>query len=104
VILAHNNFPGIVGEEREWYPLQRLNSVPRNLLEIQTTPHHGHPALVSALELLLVVTLPGMVQTMKIVINEKTHETDFKCINLLHANNTNLTYEDPNTSIDQPEN
>jgi len=28
VILADNDFPGIVGEEREWYPLQRLNSVP----------------------------------------------------------------------------
>jgi hypothetical protein len=37
VILAHNNFPGIIGEEREWYPVQRLNSVPRCLLEIQTT-------------------------------------------------------------------
>jgi hypothetical protein len=48
VILAHNDFPGIVGEEREWYPLQRLNSVPRRLLEIQTTPPHGHLALISA--------------------------------------------------------
>jgi len=50
VILADNDFPGIVGEEREWYPLQRLNSVPRRLLEIQTTPPHGHPALISAHE------------------------------------------------------
>jgi hypothetical protein len=34
VILARNDFPGIVGEEREWYLLQRLNSVPHHLLEI----------------------------------------------------------------------
>ena len=34
VILAHIDFPGIVGEEWEWYPLQRLNSVPRQPLEI----------------------------------------------------------------------
>jgi len=34
VILAQNNFPGIVGDEQEWYPLQRLNSVPCHLLEI----------------------------------------------------------------------
>jgi hypothetical protein len=34
VILALNDFPGIVGEERAWYPLQRLNSVTRCLLEI----------------------------------------------------------------------
>jgi hypothetical protein len=27
VILARNDFPGIVGEELEWTPLQRLNSV-----------------------------------------------------------------------------
>jgi len=32
VILADNDFPGIVSEEREWYPLQRLNLVPRRLL------------------------------------------------------------------------
>jgi hypothetical protein len=48
LILAHNNFPGIVGEEREWYSLQRLSSVPRRLLEIQTTPPHRHSALISA--------------------------------------------------------
>ena len=34
VILAHNDVPGIVSVEREWYPLQSLNSVPRRLLEI----------------------------------------------------------------------
>jgi hypothetical protein len=49
LILAHNDFPGIVGEEQEWYLLERFNSVPRHLLEIQTTPPHGHPALVLAL-------------------------------------------------------
>jgi hypothetical protein len=48
VILADNDFPGIVGEEREWYPLERLNSVPHRLCEIQTSPPHGHPALLSA--------------------------------------------------------
>jgi len=46
VILAHNEFPGMIGEEQKWYPLQRLNSVPSHPLEIQTTPPHGHPALV----------------------------------------------------------
>ena len=33
-ILARNNFPGIVSEEREWYPLQRLNSEPHPFLDI----------------------------------------------------------------------
>jgi len=73
VILAHNNLASIVGEECEWYPLQRLNSVPRQLLEIQTTPPHGHPALVSAFEPILVVTMPGVAETFTTVIDEMTH-------------------------------
>jgi hypothetical protein len=82
VILADNDFPGIVGEEQEWYPLQRLNSVLRHLLEIQTTPPHGHPALISAHEPILVVTMPGVAETFKTVINMMTHGTDFKLVNL----------------------
>jgi len=104
VILADNDFPSIVGEEREWYPLQRLNSVPRRLLEIQTTPPYGHPALISAHEPILVVTMPGVAETFKTVIDEMTHGTDFKLVNLLLAENANLTHEDLNTSIDEPEN
>jgi len=104
VILAHNDFPGIVGEEREWYPLERLNSVPRRLLAIQSTPPHGVPAMISALEQILVVTMPGVAETFKSVINEMTHGTDFKLINLLHTKNANLTHKDLNTSIDEPGN
>jgi len=104
VILAHNNFPGIVGEEREWYPLQILDSVPRRLLEIQTTLSHRHPAPVSALVPILVVTMPRVAETFKTVIDEMTHGTDFKLVNLLHAENGNLTHEDLKTSIDQPKN
>jgi hypothetical protein len=53
VILVHNDIPGIVGEERESYLLPRLNLVPCRLLVILTTPPHGRPALVSALESIL---------------------------------------------------
>ena len=38
LILVHNDFPGIVGDEREWNPLQMLDCVPRHLFEIKTTP------------------------------------------------------------------
>jgi SNF2 family DNA or RNA helicase len=94
VILPHNDIP-----ERECYPLQRLNSVPCRLLEIQTTPPHGHPAHISAHEPILVVTIPGVAETFKTVIDKMTHGTNFKLINLLHAENANLTHEDLNTSI-----
>jgi len=49
VKMAQNDDPGIIGAEWEWYPFQRLNSVPCCLLEIQTSPPHRHPALTSAL-------------------------------------------------------
>src|SRR5882757_8668847 len=43
VILVHTDFPGIVSQQREWYPLQRLHSVPRRLFKIQPTSPHRHP-------------------------------------------------------------
>jgi len=104
VIVAHNDCPGIVGEEREWYPLPRLNTVPRRLLEIEITPPHRDPALISAHEPILVVTGPGVAKTIKTVIDKMTHGTDFKVVNLLQAENANLTHQDLNTSIDEPEN
>jgi hypothetical protein len=103
VILPDNNFPGIIGEEQEWYPLQRLNSVPRRLLEIHTTPPHWHPALISAHEPILEVTIPGVAESFKTLIVKMTHGTDFKLINLLHVDNANRTHENLNTSIDEPE-
>jgi hypothetical protein len=78
VILADNDFPSIVGEDREWYPLQILNPVPRHLLEIQSTPRQGHPALISALEPILVVTMPGVAETYKSVIDEMTKRNRFQ--------------------------
>jgi SNF2 family DNA or RNA helicase len=103
VILAHDNIPGIVGEEREWYPLQRLNSVPHQLLVIQSTPPHGHPALIPALEPILVLTMPGVDDTFKSVIDMMTPGTNFKLVNLFLAENGNLTHEDVNTSTHEPE-
>jgi len=104
VILMHNDFPGIVGEEQEWYPLHRLNFVPHRLLEIQSTPPHWHPALISALEPILVVIITAVAATFKSVIKEMTHGTNFKLVFFLHAENANPMHEDLNTSIDKPEN
>jgi len=104
VILADNDFPSIVGEEQEWYPLQRLNSVPRCLLEIMTTPPPGHPALIPAHEPILVVTMDAVAETVKAVIDNMTHGTDFKLLNLLLTESSNLIQEDLNTSVDEPKN
>ena len=99
--MANNAFPSIVGEKWEWYPLQRLNSVHRRRLEIQTTPPHGHPAHVSALEPILGVRMPRVAEAFKNVINEMTHGNVFKVLNLFDADNANLTLEDPNTCIEE---
>ena len=103
MILVHNDYPGIVSEEHKWYPLQRLNSVSHRLLPKHSTPPHGHPALISVDEPILVVTMPKVVETFKSVINKMTHQTNSKLVNLLHANNANFTREDLNTSFVEPE-
>jgi len=102
--MAQNDYPRIISEEQELYPLQRLNSVPHCLLEIQTTPPQGYPPLISALEPILVVTLPIVAETFDNVIDEMTYGTDFKLENLWHMENANLTHNNLNTSIDKPEN
>ena len=104
VNMVQNNFPRIICEEREWYPLRRHNSVPRHLMEILNTPPLGHPALTSALEPILVVTMPGVAETLKSVIDEMTFATDFEHINLLQVENANLTHKDLHTSLDEPNN
>jgi len=43
VIVAHNDFPGIISEEQEWYPLQRSSSVPCCLVSAMVL---GYPAAV----------------------------------------------------------
>jgi len=104
VNLAQNDFPGIIGDEREWYPLRRQNSVPRRLSEIHSTPPQGHPALTSAFEPILGVTMHGVAETFKSVIDEMTYGTDFILINLFNVENAKLTQQDLNTSIDELEN
>jgi hypothetical protein len=102
--MAQNDFHGIIGEEREWYPLRRPNSAPRRLIEIEKTTPQGLPALTSALKPMLLVTMPGVVVMFKSVIDEMTFVTDFKLINLLQAENANLTHEDLNSGLYKPEN
>ena len=104
VILAHDDFPSIVGEEREWYQLQRLHFVPRRLLAIQATPPHWYLAHVTALEPILVVTIPGVAETFKTVIDKIISGTKFNLVHLFHDENANLTDEDLNTTIDGLEN
>jgi len=103
VILAHNDFRSIVGEEQEWYSLPKLNSVPRRMLEKQATLSHGDPPLITAHEPLLVVPMPGVAETFKTVIDEMPHGTDFKLVNLLLAEKANFTHKNLNTSFDEPE-
>jgi len=42
----------------------------------------------------------GVAETFNTVINEMTHGTEFKLVNLLHTENANVTQEDLNTTID----
>jgi len=100
VDLAQNDIPGIISDQQKWYPLRRQNSVPRRFSDIHSTPLEGHPALTSGFEPILVVTMPGVAEKFKSVIDEMTYGTDFKLTNLVHTEIANLTHEDLNTTID----
>jgi len=77
--------------------------VPCRLLEIQKTPPYGHAVLVSALEPILLVTMPGVPETIKTVNDEMTHGTHSKRVNILHAENVNLSHKDLDTRSEKPE-
>jgi len=47
--------------------------------------------------------MPGGAQTFKSVNDKMTHGTDFKLLHLLQTKNANLTHENLNTIIDEPE-
>jgi len=48
--------------------------------------------------------MPGVAETVNTLIEEMTHGPDLQLVYLLHSENANLTHEDWNTSIDEPEN
>jgi hypothetical protein len=104
VDLVQHDFPAIIGNEWEWYPLWRLNSGPYHGSEIQVTPPPGHPELPAAHKPILVVTLLGVAVWFGSAIDKMTYWTDFKLINLLHGDGTYLTYEDLHSSVEKPDN
>jgi hypothetical protein len=73
VDLAQSDCPRTISEEQEFNPLQRQNSVPHCLTQILETTPLGQPALISALKPILVVTIRGVAETSKSVINDMTY-------------------------------
>ena len=48
--------------------------------------------------------MAGVAETFQTVIDEMTHGIDFILVNLLHAENANLSHTDLNTTINELEN
>jgi hypothetical protein len=90
--LGKNDFPGMIGDKWEWYPLRRYNSMPCHLAKIQSTAMQGHPVRTLASEPILVVPMPGVAERFKSVIDKMTYGTDFKLIHLFQVENANLTH------------
>lgn len=78
--------------------------MPHGSLEIQTTPSQGHLVLASALQPVVVVTMPVVAATFISIIPKMTYGTNFKLLNILDVEIANLINKDLNTSIDKPEN
>jgi hypothetical protein len=102
VNMIQNEFPVIPGEERECYPLQRPNSVPRHLIEIRKCTLSQHPVLSSAHEPILIVRILGVAEMFKRVIDEVIFATALEFMKLLQAEDPNLTHKDLNTTVDEP--
>jgi len=103
VNMAQNNCPKIICEEQQWYPLQRLNSLPHCLLEITPAPHQGDPTLTAALKPIVVVMMPGVAETLRTVINTMAYGIDFRVVNMLETENPIHCHQDRNSSIEQQE-
>jgi len=103
VNMGHKDYDGIIGEEPQSYPLQRLNSVPCHTFEIQTTPPLGNPAFTLAYQLILVVTLSAGAEMFHTVIHKLTYGTDINLVNSMDPENMQLTKDDLKTSLDKPE-
>ena len=104
VNMAQNNYLGIISKDWMWDPLGRLNSVSHRISEIQTTPAVGHLVVTSAHKAIHLVTMSGLVEIFKNVIDEMTCGTGLKCVNWLDGENANLTHEDLDTIIDEIDN
>jgi hypothetical protein len=104
VNMVQKDLPGIITEEWEWYAIWRCNSVPCCLIEIQKHPPQVHPVLTSAIEAILVVTLPRVAETFMSVINKMTYAIEFKLIYLLHKEHGNVTDNNRHPRLDKPDN
>jgi len=99
--MAQNNLPRSIGHEREWYVLWRSTTLPRRHSEIMSTPLQGHPALISAFEPILLVTMPRVAETLKSVIDEMRYGTNSKLFTIVHTDDANITHDVLNTDIEQ---
>jgi hypothetical protein len=78
--------------------------VPHCLVEKQAIQPHGHPALLSAHDTMLMITMPGVAESFKTDIDEMTHGTKFELVNWLYTENAMFTNKDLNTRIVKPDN
>lgn len=104
IYMAQNDPSGQIAQEQKWYPLQRLNALSCHLEKIQSAPALGQPVCTSPLQPIIVVTMPGLVETFKRVIKETTYGTNFKLVNLEDVEYGNLTHENLDTCIDKLDN
>jgi hypothetical protein len=72
-------------------------------MQILNTPLQSNSMLHSALEPILLVTIPTVAEKFTIVIEKMTFATDLKLNNSLNPENTNLTHKDHNAGLVQPE-
>jgi len=104
VNMVQNDSPRMIGKDWKWYLLWKLYSVPHRLLPIQTTAPLGLPALTSAIQRILVVTMPRVIESFNSAMNKIPYVTGSKPENMLRLDNSNSALKNLNTRINNPEN
>jgi hypothetical protein len=69
---------------------------------IQSTPPYRQRVQTSVKEPILLVMMPQVLEVYKCGINKMTELTNFKLVNMFHMQNTILTCDYQNSSIDEP--
>jgi len=70
---------------------------------IQNAAAVGHPELTPSLKAILVVTMPGVAEAFKCVMDNISYETNFTLVNLLDTRNLNFAHEDWNICLHEPD-
>jgi len=103
VKIVQNNDPGCIVEAQRCHPWWRVEFVSCCHFVILINPPLGNAALTTAIELILVVTIPRVAEWYTNFVYKMLHGTYFALLNSLDTEVANLTYCNLNSTMFKPD-